>query len=484
MNPFLAAALPLSTLLAIGGVAALVIVAWSFSNWRAAVKIAFIAVLIEGAIRKWILPGGQELVYFMKDIFLVGAYLKFYLAPDAELRAYRLRVPGTLILLLAAIVCFSALNPNIGSAMLAVYGVKIYFMYLPLVFMMPFLFRNEKEMVRQLTWYALLAIPICLLGVLQFKSDRFSVMNTFAAGMDEETGATGFGFGDRARITGTFSYLTGHTTFVIFFATLHIALLSLKETKWKWILLFVSLPLLAGNALMGGARASIITMAFVIIGYIVASMSGKVGSSKNFVAVLLVSIVVAMVGMAFVFTEALMNWSARAQFSGDGLKSRVVEHPMYALSKAFEEGGMLGYGMGTAHPATDAIRKKLKMATIKNKVPVYDNELGQVLVELGLLGFLSWYGLRLMLFVMAINSFWRSPPGSVRSLCLAGVLITGPFLLMSVVFNHTANFFIFALAGFALIPLVEPVVTRRAARDKTAANPRLEEAPLPGRARL
>ena len=32
---------------------------------------------------------------------------------------------------------------------------------------------------------------------------------------------------------------------------------------------------------------------------------------------------------------------------------------------------------------------------------------------------------------------------------------------MSVVYNHTANFFIFALAGFALIPLLEPTVARR-----------------------
>ena len=45
--------LPLTTLLAIGALGALVIVAWSFSNWRSAVKAAFIIALIEGALRKW-----------------------------------------------------------------------------------------------------------------------------------------------------------------------------------------------------------------------------------------------------------------------------------------------------------------------------------------------------------------------------------------------------------------------------------------------
>ena len=122
---FLSAAVSLPTLLMVGALGALGIIAWSYSNWRAAVKIAFVAVLLEGAIRKWILPQGQELVYFLKDVFLVGAYLKFYFAPDPEMRAYTLRVPGTLILVLCVLVSFSALNPNIGSMLLAAYGVKI-----------------------------------------------------------------------------------------------------------------------------------------------------------------------------------------------------------------------------------------------------------------------------------------------------------------------------------------------------------------------
>ena len=51
--------LPLSSLLFIGAVGAMLIIAWSYSNWRAAVKVAFVAVLVEGAIRKWLLRQGQ-----------------------------------------------------------------------------------------------------------------------------------------------------------------------------------------------------------------------------------------------------------------------------------------------------------------------------------------------------------------------------------------------------------------------------------------
>lgn len=470
MNLILAATrLPLSTLLGIGAVGALIIVGWSYSHWRAAVKISFVAVLVEGAIRKWLLPQGEELVYFLKDVFLVGAYLKFYFAPDPEMRAYRLRVPGTLIFLLCAVVSFSALNPNIGSGLLAAYGLKIYFMYVPLAFMMPYLFRNQQEMLRQITWYALLAIPICVLGFLQYTSDRFSVLNTFASGMSE-SGAVGFGVGDRARVTGTFSYITGHTTFVIIFFTLALALLSMRETKWKPLMLFGMLPMLAGNALMGGSRASVVTMAFVAMGFTLAAISGRLATSRNFVTTLVVGGVLAIGGVVYFFSDALAHFEARSDSAGDNLSSRVISHPLAALEAAIESGGFLGYGIGTAHPATYAIRNKLGILPMKTRPRTLDNELGQVLEELGVLGFIGWYGLRLMLLGLVWTSYTKSPPGLIRALCLAVLLISSPFLIMSVVYNHTANFFIFALSGLSLIPLVEPTVQRRfAARGRPVA---------------
>ena len=475
---FLAAKLPLPTLLVLGGIGALVIVAWSYANWRLAVKIAFVAVLMEGAIRKWLLPQGEELVYFLKDVFLFGAYLKFFFAPDPELRAYRLRVPGGLIFLLCAAVAFSALNPNIGSTLLAVYGLKIYFMYVPMVFMMPYLFRNQQEMLKQMTWYAFLAIPVCLLGFLQYRSDRFSVMNTFASGMSD-TGAVGFGVGDRARVTATFSYITGHTTFVIIFFAFVLALLSLQEARWKAVHLFLVLPLLVGNALMNGARASIVTMAFVAAGFAVAAMSGRLATSRNFIMTLMAGAVLALGGAAYFFADALTHWESRYNTAGDSVLSRTVDHPVAAVSLAFKDGGAFGFGIGTAHPATAAIRNKLAILPMKNKVPPMDNELGQIMAELGVFGFFGWYGLRLLLVVLAWKSYQLAPPGIIRALCLAILLISGPFLIMSVVYNHTANFFIFALSGFALIPFIEPTVQRRfASRGRGVAVVRLQNGPV------
>ncbi len=457
------AKLPLVTLLALGMFGGLIIVALSFSNWRAAVKCALVVALLEGAIRKWVFPQGQELIYFLKDGILLGAYLKFYFAPEPSLRAWTLSAPTGFISLLCVIVSFSALNPNIGSFLLALYGLKIYLYYIPLAFMMPHLFKNMEEMIRQLTWFALIATPICLLGVAQFAAPGVSILNVYAA---PDVEITGMGFGEKIRITGTFSYLTGHTVFVIFFFALHLGLLMTKQPKVMWIWLMTNLPLLLANAFMGGARASIASMGFVVIGFVVISFFTRIGKHSSIVAIIFVgSVLMAGAATAF-FNEAIDTWATRARgasASGDTLYARIIGHPIYAISLAFSESKPEGYGIGSSHPAMEKLRTVLGIARPKVLTPVYDNEIGQVYVELGALGFMSWYLLRFLIIGQSFSAFQNCPPNSLRPILLACLLAQTPFLLMGVVLNHTANIFVWASYGICLIPSLRPTIQRREA---------------------
>jgi hypothetical protein len=464
---FFAAAtqIPLQTLMFLGAGAAMIIVLWSFNKWRLAVKTALVIALFEGALRKWVFPGAQELVYFLKDVFLLGAYLRFFLAPDLDLRATKLRAPIMLVVLCCMFLMPATINPNIGSILLAAYGLKIYVFYIPLMFMMPYLFRNQEEMVRQLTWYALLAIPIGLLGILQWRSGVSSIWNVYAdqQGMDH-TGATTFGFGDRVRVTGTFSYITGHTTFVIFFATLTVALLSLKEIRWKWLLMGFSLPLIIGNAMMGGSRASVVSIGGIVAGFAIASLSGRIGSSKNFTAMLVGGLAVCAAGTLYFFGEALTHMQLRYQGgkdAGETVAFRAFQMPLDAMKKSLNESAFSGYGIGATHPAPEAIRRKLRIPAPKRKAPVFDTEMGQVLAELGIFGWMGWYFMRVALVFVLIGSYRKCPPGPVKPLVLAAALISIPFLLLSLVLNHTANILLWALIGLGMIPFLESAKIRR-----------------------
>ena len=54
--------LSIGTLLLLGTFAGIMVIAWAYSYWRAAIKTAIFVALVEGAIRKWVFPSGQELV--------------------------------------------------------------------------------------------------------------------------------------------------------------------------------------------------------------------------------------------------------------------------------------------------------------------------------------------------------------------------------------------------------------------------------------
>jgi hypothetical protein len=463
MSLFFAAKMTGMELATYGLIAASVLAFWSYSNWRVAVKIALVIALFEGAIRKWVMPGAQELAYFLKDIFLFGAYLKFMISPDLDVRAYRLNLPVLLIGVLGVLLVPPALNANIGSSILALYGLKIYLYYVPLVFMMPYLFRTRDEMVRQLTWFSMLAIPICVLGILQFRAGSASPLNVYAQSSAENI--SGFGFGEKVRITGTFSYITGHSTFIIFFSTLCIALLAIPQTRHKWVITFITLPLLAANSLMNGSRSSMYTMALIIAGYLLASMTGRLVASKNFTSILVVGLAACAMAGSYFFYEAYFMFSTRAKVSNDNIAFRAVQHPLWSIQQSLKDGGITGFGIGMAHPASDGMRRALKIPPAKNKCPVYDQEVGQIIAEVGPISAIAWYMLRIILLLSVWKVFFQCRDPVYSPILLMAALISTPYMLMGVIYNHTANILLFAVHGLAFSMLLEPLVKRRYTRQ-------------------
>lgn len=460
--------LSLELMILAGGVSVVLSYVLASFNWRRAVHLAFVIALVEGAIRKWFLPQASELVYFGKDIVLLGAYLKFYLSPEADVRAWVLRVP----LQLLAAVCFivmvtGAINPNIGSPVLALYGAKIYLWYVPLAFMMPYLFRSEEEMTRQLFWYCMLAIPICLLGVAQFVAGPSSPLNVYAQSQFAEMNQVStFGAGSqKARITGTFSYITGHCTFVIAFFGLSLALLTGIADKRKWLLLLGTMPLLAANALMSGSRGAvysmiIFTFVFVVMSSMTRMSQRKDGGGTGAVAYLLAAVAVVAVVANLFFGEAINEFQGRRKTAEDTVSERVL-HPLWSVTQAAKDVGMTGYGIGMSHPALEGMRTQLKLPRPAKRCPVYDSEMGQVLAELGWPGFLMWYFLRLYAILMTWNAFWRARPSVLKTVYLTCFCFQAIHLSAGVILNHFANLYVFATWGLCMIPNLQRLVNTR-----------------------
>jgi hypothetical protein len=450
------AKLTVAQMVLLGAFSGIVIILVSMMNWRRAVHAALVVALLEGAIRKWIFPQGSEMVYFLKDIILFGAYIKFFIYPDDDVKASKLIFPGTLVACVTiALTVFGALNPNIGSLFLAVYGLKIYLFYIPLAFMVPLLFRNQEHMTKLLFNYSLMAIPICSLGVAQFFASPDSPINTYAmsdlAGV-QSVASFGSGQEARARITGTFSYIGGHNVFVVVFFILSICLFTAVEGKKRLILLYGNLPLLLTNSLMTGSRGAVFSL--LIIGAIIGLTSAvsQIGKKKNTFVYLVFGFAVAVGGTVIFFEKALKAFETRRKTAGDSVAVRVLWHPLASVSAASSRVDVVGYGIGTSHPAALGLRRAFKIDPIKRPAPYYDAELGQVLGELGWPAFILWYALRLTMLYQCWQAYKNAAPSIFRSLalgffCYHLLLISGQMVL-----NHTANLFLCATWGFCLIP--------------------------------
>ena len=71
-------------------------------------------VIVEGAIRKWLFPGAQDVVYFAKDLLFLGAYAGWLAARGGRPLPQRttLKVPLLLVALYGLIEIFNARLPN------------------------------------------------------------------------------------------------------------------------------------------------------------------------------------------------------------------------------------------------------------------------------------------------------------------------------------------------------------------------------------
>lgn len=439
----------LETKISLGAIFALLLLWFAYRDWKQSIKIALVLVLYEGAIRKWVLPQASDLVYFAKDVFLIGAYFRFFTEKRSPLWKRWKPVPVTAIQVCGVIVLLGVLNPNIGSVSAALLGAKGYLLYVPLLFVVPTLFEDFDELRDTLVWYVLLTIPIGLLGVLQFKSDRFSVLNTYAGGVDGANVSMIIG-SDTVRITGTFSYLSGHVVYTCVFFTLNMALICASEIPFRRVLTFVSLPLLVGNAFMSGSRAAIATQVFVAVGFVVAlSMSSNGRLRRSLLPLSLAGIGIAL-ATVYLFPDALDASVGRMANSSDSFYGRTIEAPISHLNLAYSRVGLLGAGIGTTTPAVSALRSRLGLSPVAFHPGYYDGEMSQVMAELGLVGFCGWYSLRLLVMMALLRAYWTASNDLSKPLALGAILLAGPYVLMSLVLNPVAGVLVWAMCGIGM----------------------------------
>lgn len=438
-------------LLAIG-----LIVLLSAQNWQRSVKAVLVLVVLEGALRKWVLPQASQFIYFLKDFVLIGAYLRYFLLSPVQTRLFTQK-PIVLILVgcMALWGGVQAFNPSLGSPVIGLFGFKSYFLYVPLVWLSSQMFSTEEKLYQFIRNYLLLLIPVGILAIAQFFSPPTSPLNIYAWGEDGPA-VVSSGLGT-VRVTGTFSYLTGYATYLLTCLCLLLPVISRPQPRLWQVLTLIEGGLIAVTAFMTGSRGLVFGSVLLIVGYglllALTSFSSFSVSARKLILPGTISFLAVSQGGRLAF-ESFWN---RVENANDSLVARILS-PFTEPFSNFYLKGLDGYGLGATFQANATIRQAFQLPP-GEVIPVYfENEMGRIGLEVGPIGFFLWYSLRLVLLLTLFKVFLQLTHPFLRQFALSVFVYQGVTLIAQMVYNHTANAYHWFFYGFIfLLPYLERV---------------------------
>jgi hypothetical protein len=384
-------------------------------NIRRLIWLYFWLLLIEGALRKWVLPQLSNPLLIVRDPVVLLIYVLAIRARMFPRNAWMLSL--AIIGFLSLAVSFIALWPYLPPSRIVLvsgFGFRANFLHLPLIFLMPRVLRPED--VKRIGWWSLLlVVPMSLLMIAQFRAAPDALLNRTASGEGEMMEAA---LG-KVRTAGTFSFVVGVVAYFAL-ATGFLVWAALKRGVYKnWVLFASGIALLIGVAVSGSR--SVVGACAVVVSSLLLVLFLRPGAVNRFGQALLVTVVLGfIVTQTPVFKEGLNVLTTRfsnvaeseEQSIAVGLISRVFEGFAESV-RVFPTAPFFGYGLGIGTNAG------AKFLTGQNTFLLSEGEWARMLLESGPvlgLAFLLWRcGLMVRVGFLCLQSVRR---GNVLPLLL------------------------------------------------------------------
>jgi O-Antigen ligase len=419
--------------------------------WQHALLGVFILLVFEGALRKWAFPWAQAQIYLVKDAILLAAYLGFVLD-----RGKGQAGPGEMMGVKVALVvsflfgCIEVLNPNSPSILIGLVGLKTYFLYAPIAFILPYTFTSQEQFLTLIRRYLIMAIPVAVLGFVQVAAGPGSSLNTYVSHSEDAAPVLAY-FGrenDIVRTSGTFSYISGYTAFLSFIAFLGIGYNLAQGWRIKNnIAPLISLTLAVGAMFTTGSRTPVYTLIIAGPVILLLALAGKVVSLRTVVRLFVLLPLIALAALS-ISPRAFQAFADRATDAGtDDTLTRMISplsETIYALSNA----PVFGVGIGTTHPSSMAIMAVEWPWWLQGLLT--EGETARITVELGFIGLLLTLCVRCLIAVFALRwaMSFKDPAYRALGILLAVYLALG--VAGSIMLNPTAGLYYWGAAGLLM----------------------------------
>jgi hypothetical protein len=386
------------------GLIVLAMVLFILDDWRSGVLLFLIWLLFEDLARKYL--GNSMLVYFAKD-FLVGvAYLSFWFARrrrEVEICKVPFVVPLSIFFWFAVIQVFNTWSPSVLYGLL---GLKLYFYYVPLIFLGYAMLEKPSDLTRLLSVTIGAGIIIAALGIAQsVLGFSFLTPDNIAPELYGLTHLTRMSPVTHETITATSSVFVSSGRFSYYLILLWILAMGaegylLLGRRRGALLGLVGIAVVSVAVMISGTRTPFV---FVLMSALTMSWAflwgapWRWGQGHRLVKALRRALLVGAVGlflMAEVFPISFnTNWAFLSETlspkgSGSQLEGRAYSYPIQNLQQAFQhERWVYGYGTGVNSLGMQYVSRYLDEPAPDVAV---ESGYGSLIVEMGILGPILW----------------------------------------------------------------------------------------------
>ena len=402
--------------LAIGAV---ILVSFSamLGHWRTGLFIFIAWLFFEDFARKYL--GNNMAIYFAKDVLVAMVYLSFFLA-NRQHKVQTFRLPFRLPLLFFFwFGVMQVFNPASTSIFFGLMGVKLYFYYIPLIFMGYALIDSENDLHKFFPFLLALAFVVSALGIAQSILGHTFLNPTIMADDIREL-STNYRV---SPLTGVIVYRptsvfvsAGRFGFFLVPAWLFAfgyGVYLILRTRHGRILTLLTLGSLTVAIAMAASRGAVLWTIGSALVCVVAFLWGCPWQRGQLVrilrsfqrAVLIGFLCLAIAG--FLFPDELKNrfifyWETLSLSSpASELVNRTSDYPIQNFLYAFQSPRWpYGYGIGTASLGAQYVTRIFRVP-----YPAFyvESGYGTLVVELGIVGLFLW----IVMATAIVISAWR-----------------------------------------------------------------------------
>ncbi len=386
----------------VAGFAAVFIANKIASDWRSGVYYFIAWLLFEDLIRKYM--GNNMIVYFAKDLLLGITYASFVVSRMHErLKPFHppFRFALGAFFLLALIQVFNPLSPSFFYGVL---GLKIYFYYVPLMFVGYAMFQDESDLPRFFSFNMILGGIISIVGIIQsvYKMEFLNPMG--GEDIDELSHMTRMTYSGemvhRAPSVFVSEGRFGTYVFIAFLIGIAGAAYLLLRSKRGRKFVFPGLGLVVLGGIMTGSRGAVsyigITAVLLSAAFVWGAPLGKVASYRLVKAIRqsFIYIALAVALLTILFPESVLPRFTLYQETLDPRSEhfeaahRAWAYPLGGFEAALDDPAwFMGHGTGTFSLGTQYVARIMGVPRLSGGV---ENGFGALIQEFGIMGPILW----------------------------------------------------------------------------------------------